>query len=150
MKYTGAAKSIFDKIVALVYLSLVVYITLIMGRTYGRTSSVHKISLIPLNTKIHYLERFFLLPRNQKEFLIKEMVGNFFLFVPFSWSLQSLRGKKIKELNTFIYIVITVSTIESIQYFFNVGTFDIDDFILNISGGIIGVFIFRYYKKLKR
>lgn len=150
MKYTSATKRNFEKIVALVYLALVVYITLIMGRIYGRTSLAHKISLVPLETKMYFFERFALLPRNHKGTVIKEIIGNFFLFMPFSWSLQSLKGKETKWLYTLIYIIVTVFIIESIQYFFNVGTFDIDDFILNISGGIAGIFIFKYYKKLKR
>nr|WP_322626386.1 VanZ family protein [uncultured Flavobacterium sp.] len=150
MKYTSATKKNLEKIVALVYLALVVYITLIMGRSYGKTSLTHKISLVPLETKMYFFERFTLLPRNHKETVIKEIMGNFFLFMPFSWSLQSIRGRKIKALHTLIYIIVTVFIIESIQYFFNIGTFDIDDFILNISGGIAGIFIFKYYKKLKR
>lgn len=150
MKHMSAANKIIVKIVALIYLALVVYITLVMGRTYGRTSSAHKISLVPLETKIYFFERFAFLRLNQKEFIIREIAGNFFLFMPFSWSLQSLRGRKIKTLHTLVYIIVTVFIIESIQYFFNIGTFDIDDFILNISGGIAGIFIFKYYKKLKR
>ncbi len=44
--------------------------------------------------------------------------------------------------------MMTSITIESLQFAFSVGAMDIDDVILNTSGGMVGYGLFRIMKQL--
>lgn len=73
---------------------------------------------------------------------IKNILGNIILFIPFGIFVSFLlRTRKIYPI--FIITLITSSVIEYTQL--KIGrTFDIDDIILNIVGGIIGYLIYLF------
>lgn len=69
-----------------------------------------------------------------------QVIGNIILFVPFGYFVSSLvKLKKVPGI--FFMSLIVSSTIECVQYFIG-RSFDIDDIILNIVGGIIGFLIY--------
>lgn len=72
----------------------------------------------------------------------KNVLGNVLLFVPFGYFVSSI----LKNKRLFISMLITVITSTSIEVIqMNIGrSFDIDDIILNLSGGIIGYFIYKF------
>ncbi len=71
---------------------------------------------------------------------IKNILGNIMLFIPYGFlSSYLLKNKKISV--TFILCLISSVTIEVVQYYIG-RVFDIDDIILNVSGGIIGGLLF--------
>ncbi|KGO87451.1 hypothetical protein Q765_07230 [Flavobacterium rivuli WB 3.3-2 = DSM 21788] len=107
----------------------------------------HNINLIPFSNKWIYFSNFFTLQTNAKLFVIKETIGNFFLLMPFAWSYCVFFGK-IKQPTMVVLIVFLALTIENLQYWLHIGTFDIDDIILNIAGGLFGAFLF--YRMHKR
>ena len=73
----------------------------------------------------------------------KQVVGNVLLFVPLGYF--STKYCNIKGLGGISIIILLCSTIiESVQHFIG-RSFDIDDIILNLVGGIIG---FLIYKKI--
>ena len=74
-----------------------------------------------------------------KEFY-KQVIGNIILFIPFGYFVTSYC--KIKGLGT-ITIVSTLTSlvIESVQHFIG-RSFDVDDIILNVVGGIIGFLLY--------
>ncbi|WP_445669976.1 VanZ family protein [Peribacillus sp. FSL H8-0477] len=47
-----------------------------------------------------------------------------------------------------IYIFLVILFIEVVQYFFTVGATDIDDVILNVAGGFIGLMIYKMSEKI--
>ena len=78
---------------------------------------------------------------------ISEIILNMVIFVPLGiyagvlfkrWSW----GKKL------FFFFLTSLTIEGLQFILRVGAFDITDIITNISGGIIGLMIFKIIEKL--
>ncbi len=76
--------------------------------------------------------------------LIRNIFGNFIAFMPFAFFLPRL-FKKIDSTKRFIIAMfIIVSIIEVTQFITLSGTFDIDDYILNISGAYL------MYKILKK
>ena len=71
---------------------------------------------------------------------IKNILGNIVLFLPYGFlSSYLLKNKKISI--TFILTLIVSLTIEIVQYYIG-RVFDIDDIILNVTGGLIGGLLF--------
>ncbi len=70
--------------------------------------------------------------------------GNLFAFMPFAFFLPKLFKKEDNTKVFLITIFIIVSIIEIIQFVTLSGTFDIDDYILNIGGAYIMFKILKY------
>lgn len=49
----------------------------------------------------------------------------------------------MKFWNTTLLVILATLTVECLQYFFRVGSFDVDDLILNTVGGIFGFGVFK-------
>ena len=77
----------------------------------------------------------------------KNVVGNMLLFIPFGYFVNNILKNK-KVIVCIIVTLITSLSIEMIQM--NIGrSFDIDDIILNILGGLGGYFIYRIKEYIK-
>ena len=77
----------------------------------------------------------------------KNVLGNVLLFVPFGYFVNKvLKNKKI-VVGIFITLVTSLS-IELIQM--NIGrSFDIDDIMLNLVGGLLGCLIYKFLDYIK-
>lgn len=82
----------------------------------------------------------------------RNVVGNILLFLPFGFLITDMIHDKTNKINIFIstfIVFVTSLSIEVIQM--HIGrSFDIDDIILNVVGGIIGFIIFFLYNTIKR
>lgn len=82
----------------------------------------------------------------------RNVVGNILLFLPFGFLITDMIHDKTNKLNIFIstfVVFMTSLSIEVIQM--HIGrSFDIDDIILNVIGGIIGFVIFWIYSGIKK
>lgn len=77
----------------------------------------------------------------------KNVLGNVLLFIPFGYFVNDIVKNKKIIIATFVTLVTSLS-IEIIQM--NIGrSFDIDDIILNIFGGLIGYLFYRLIKIIK-
>ena len=77
---------------------------------------------------------------------IKNVLGNMIMFLPFGFFISYfLRTENIK-----LPILLTIITSLSIEFVqLSIGrVFDVDDMILNITGGIVGYFIYRIIRKI--
>ena len=83
----------------------------------------------------------------QDPLFIWNIVGNICLYIPFGFLVSDVinlrSGKNSILLSTFVIFVTSLST-EIIQMFIG-RSFDIDDIILNVLGGIIGYLLFRFF-----
>ncbi|WP_192604561.1 VanZ family protein [Bacillus sp. OAE603] len=94
----------------------------------------HGHNFIPLKTIIYYL---FLADINLN-IRITNLVGNIIGFVPFGFILPILL-KRFKNFKVIVIASFSLSlTYEVIQLLFDIGSFDIDDLILNTFGGLLG------------
>ncbi|KQL32948.1 hypothetical protein AN960_23590 [Bacillus sp. FJAT-25509] len=94
----------------------------------------HGHNFIPLKTIIYYL---FLADINLN-IRITNIVGNIIGFVPFGFILPILL-KRFKNFNVILITTFSLSlTYELIQLLFDLGSFDIDDLILNTLRGLLG------------
>ena len=77
---------------------------------------------------------------------IRNVLGNIFVFIPFGFLISDLlndRTNKDRILSTGLIVLITSASVEFIQMFIG-RSFDIDDIILNLTGGIIGYFLYIF------
>ena len=83
----------------------------------------------------------------QDPLFIWNIVGNICLYIPFGFIVADVinlkSGKHSFWLSTLVVFITSIST-EIIQMFIG-RSFDIDDIILNVLGGIIGYLIFRLF-----
>jgi glycopeptide antibiotics resistance protein len=91
-------------------------------------------NFIPFKTIIYYL---FLADINLN-IRIENLVGNIIGFVPLGFTLPLL-SKRFQNLKAVIITTSSLSfTYEILQLLFGIGSFDIDDLILNTLGGVMG------------
>lgn len=71
------------------------------------------------------------------------ILGNVFAFVPFAFFMPLLLSSMKKFWNFFIFIGVFVIIIELLQLVLMTGAFDIDDFLLNVTGATVFYGIFK-------
>ncbi|HIW32538.1 MAG TPA: VanZ family protein [Candidatus Paenibacillus intestinavium] len=129
--------------ILLAYTLLLIY-WMLFG--FGRSPQLHyQYNIIPLATII---EMFQLYPLFSKPLIIN-IIGNIIVFVPFGILLPAIiiRKKLIALLAVFLS---GVTVMELSQLLLRRGSFDIDDYLLNSIGFIIGYIIYRcFYKSNK-
>ena len=91
--------------------------------------------LQPFHTIISQIEK-----ASLRTFL-KNIIGNMFMLVPFSFLLMLLNDKYKNILKQTIIILPTIIIIEVLQAATHTGTFDIDDIILNYLGTVIFIIL---------
>ena len=100
----------------------------------NRDNGILNINLVPFRTIFGYLRN---LPSG---FAVYNLFGNIIPFIPLGYfiSLYFNKSMFIKIIFIFSFILFLI---EFIQFIFLIGFFDIDDFILNFIGLIIGYII---------
>ena len=104
-------------------------------------------NLIPFRNTYEYVmgaDRF------NVDIIINNTLGNVLIFIPLGIFLPLL-FKKYQSLNQVVVgsIIITF-TIELLQFFLQIGQFDIDDVILNTIGGAVGFFIIKQLMRVAK
>ena len=127
------------------YLIVLAYF-LFFSERYGRTD---------IKSDYHYnLEPFkeikrFIQYRSQLgwESFIVNIFGNVLAFAPFGFFLPIVSSENRTFFGATLYSFECSLCVELIQLTFQVGTFDVDDLIMNTVGGILGYLIFLTQKK---
>ena len=122
----------------ILYFIFLFSLTMLIGR-FGKTlinmkcfqMYLRDINIIPFKTIIKYLTS-----KVSLQVMIYNIVGNFIALMPLSLLLMLKNDKNRKLSKQFIKISIIVLIIELLQLVFSCGKFDIDDFILNVSGAL--------------
>lgn len=88
---------------------------------------------------------------NFSSFYFINLAGNLIMFVPLGLFIPSTIGKMRKFWKTFLLSAGILLCVETIQLFTLLGSWDIDDIILNLCGVSIGYILFRIlYKIIKK
>ena len=117
---------------AVIYTFLLLVLVFMKGSNQG-------INLIPFDFVREYILK--------KEPLgFSNIIGNILMFVPFGIFLGI---KKTTVCKSIVRILALTLTIEIIQFIFKRGISDIDDVILNLIGGLIGLACYYALSKLK-
>ena len=101
-----------------------------------------QMNLVPFETIALYI-RAMVRETINPEIAIANLLGNFLLFMPMGVYLPFI-FKKIRTLLDYVlYMMPVLMMVELVQLLTKRGSFDIDDFILNLSGTIIGFFVWK-------
>lgn len=111
---------------------------------YSEPQAGQNYNLIPFRTIWTYLS-----PKIPYMEAVRNLLGNIAAFIPFGLYLQALRGKK-RIGTSFLIVLVTSALVEILQFFFNVGTFDIDDVLLNGIGGLLGILLYHFLRKVTK
>lgn len=123
----------------LIYLIFILYMFLLFELVTSTDFESYSNNFIPFKEIMRY--------KYTSNLFYKNVLGNVLLFIPFGYFVNN----KLKNKKVFISIIVTLITSLSIEIIqMNIGrSFDIDDIILNVCGGIIGYLIYRCKEKLK-
>jgi glycopeptide antibiotics resistance protein len=103
-------------------------------------------NIIPFKTIMSYLLNF---DGFKSSMVTDNFFGNIFAFLPFGFLLPLLR-KNLNFYRITLYSFLFSLLIESAQFIFRVGAFDVDDMILNSLGGGIGYILLTILLRIKQ
>lgn len=142
------ALRICSKIMFGVYLVFLIYLLFFaesMGRTYGERT--YHYNLVPFRE----IKRFLVYRRNLGAMAVMlNLVGNIVALVPYGlfWPIMSPRNRSLWRIALLTFDFSFV--VEIIQLVSKVGSFDVDDLMLNTLGGILGYLLFMMLDWFRR
>lgn len=116
-----------------------------MGRTYSERA--YHYNLVPLKEIGRFLKYWKVL--GMKAVLLN-IVGNVLAFVPFGVFLPIFSARSRKLWRTTYYSFELSLLVEVLQLIFRVGSFDVDDLLLNTLGGMLGFFVYTFAMRVWR
>ena len=129
-------------ILALYYLLFVAYGREHWGEISRIEYALKNIKLIPFETIRAYI-RAIKYGYMNSSIPVTNLLGNFVLLLPLGFYLP-LFFKSLKRFLPYIFvIVLIIFGIETTQFLFMRGIFDIDDFMLNMLGAMAGFFVWK-------
>lgn len=126
---------ILHSIAFIIYLINLTY-QLFLNPSLRHVKAVSSVNISPLKTMFLYYNAYtrHTLPIKN---IILNMIGNVMLFMPFGYFVYVLCKPMRSFLPYFIFFLFLITGVEGIQYVARVGSADIDDIILNMSGVLI-------------
>jgi glycopeptide antibiotics resistance protein len=94
--------------------------------------------LIPFKTILPYIG-----DASYSKVAVKNLLGNIFLFLPFGLLLPAIKPEVDSYKKIFIFSVLFSLFFETTQLLLRIGSFDVDDLILNTLGAMLGYFLFN-------
>lgn len=127
--------TILHSIAFIIYLINLSY-QLFLNPALRHVKAVSSVNISPLKTMFLYYNAYtrHTLPIKN---IILNMIGNVMLFMPFGYFVYVLCKPMRSFLPYFIFFLFLITGVEGIQYVARVGSADIDDIILNMSGVLI-------------
>lgn len=113
-----------------------------MGRTYSER--VYHYNLVPFHEIKRFLQYYEVLGMPA---VMLNLAGNVAAFVPFGFFLPVFSERCRKIYNTVFYSFELSLLVELIQLVTKVGSFDVDDIILNTIGGVAGYGIYKIVRR---
>ena len=140
--------NVFLVILFLIYLIALVYFVF-FAEEYGRTEPAETFSynLVPFQEIRRYIEYRAMIGLPS---VILNLVGNIVAFIPFGLLLPMISPKERRAGMIFLLALELSLMIEVIQLFSHVGSFDVDDLILNTAGGLLGYGLYRVIHGMAR
>ena len=138
---------ILGKILFVLYIVFVFYF-LLVSEVYGRTGEMigYHYNLVLFKE----IKRFW----NYREQLgmfatVSNLLGNILIFVPFGFFMP-MASKRRSFWTTATYSLLLSMIVETSQLFTRVGSFDVDDLLLNTIGGMLGFIAFAICNVISR
>ncbi|MDD6551000.1 MAG: VanZ family protein [Lachnospiraceae bacterium] len=141
-------KQVLGAILFVVYLIVLVYL-LFFAESYGRTSVTEmRYNFIPFHEIKRYLTN---IDRIGPWLVFINVFGNILIFLPFGYLVSFFwRKKRFIAMKVFFLSMIFSCAIELAQLLTRVGSCDVDDVILNTTGGLIGSLLYLLFRHCRR
>jgi glycopeptide antibiotics resistance protein len=121
------------------YAGLLTYIVFFARRRQSLVWRDNLVNLVPIKRTIHAFRRSDLIGLENN---VANLLGNIVIFIPLAFFLVNIFGVYTKRKIILIGFLMSFS-IEVIQFVFRIGVPDIDDIILNVTGVIIGIYLYK-------
>ena len=147
---SGRKKKIFravGKVLFLLYVVFLIYF-LFLAEWYGRTgiSEEYRYNL----ELFREIKRFIIYREQLGVFAVfANLAGNILIFVPYGFFI-SVASRERGFFKTLFFSMGLSLCVEIIQLFTRVGSFDVDDILLNTIGGVFGYIIFLICNGIRR
>ena len=136
----------------------ILMLALLFGRANGWVAGLsysqqlkNNLNLRPLTTIRNYL---YVVMHSQNGYLVRHcfvnLVGNVLLFVPLGALLPKVFPRLRKFFPFLLWSLGLILTVETVQLFTLLGSFDVDDIILNMAGLLLGWIPVRLCRKKPR
>lgn len=141
-------KNILLILLFFVYLAALVYFVF-FAEEYGRTNLSDELmyNLTPFQEIRRYIEYRAMIGMPA---VILNLVGNIVAFMPFGFLLPMINTAERRSYMIFLLTFELSLVIEVVQLFSRVGSFDVDDLILNTLGGLIGYWAYKAIRSIGR
>jgi glycopeptide antibiotics resistance protein len=127
-------------LIEVMLLLFVAYILILFQLVTYSNNGLNGVNLIPFREILRY-------EFGSKEFT-RQVIGNIILFIPFGFFITYYAN--IKNIGSAFFTTVAASiVIETVQYFIG-RSFDIDDIILNVVGGLLGFLLFVALDAVKK
>lgn len=152
MKKQGRIGTVFLYIFFICYLLLLGYI-LFFSRTslfglFDRERAISRsVNLIPFGSINAYLAGSGTTGLSGIAF--QNVIGNIVIFIPLGVYLPLFKKDKRSTVSILIIFAVSLCT-EMIQWVFGIGATDVDDILLNVFGGLIGIVLFQIFRLVLR
>ena len=146
MRKTRALRA-FGKILFLLYVGFLIYF-LFLAEWYGRTgvSEEYRYNL----ELFREIKRFIIYRDQLGAFAVfANLAGNILIFVPYGFFI-SMASRSRGFFKTLFFSMGLCLCVEITQLFSRVGSFDVDDILLNTVGGVVGYIIFLICNAIRR
>lgn len=137
---------LISSLLFIIYISFMIYV-LFISPYYNRAPGRVGYNLVPFKTILHYIINF---RYYTLENALTNLLGNIVVFIPLGFFLPIIFRLLRRASKTIMLVLILSLAAETTQRLLAVGSFDIDDIILNTMGGIIGYLVFKFiYRRIK-
>lgn len=137
----------FGKVLFILYVGFLIYF-LFLAEWYGRTEISEEYRY---NLELFKEIRRFITYREQLGMFVvaANLLGNIFIFVPYGFFV-SMAGRRRGFFKTFFFSMFLSLAVETVQLITRVGSFDVDDILLNTVGGVLGYIVFVLCNGVRR
>ena len=137
----------FGKVLFISYVGFLIYF-LFLAEWYGRTeiSEEYRYNL----ELFKEITRFITYREQLGMFVVAaNLLGNILIFVPYGFFV-SMAGRRRGFFKTFFFSMFLSLAVETVQLITRVGSFDVDDILLNTVGGVLGYIVFVLCNGVRR
>lgn len=137
---------VLGKILFVLYIMFLIYF-LIFSDWYGRTGGAngYRYNLVPFQE----IQRFWRYRETLGWIAFANLFGNILIFVPLGFFMP-MASRYRSFFLTMLYSLGLSLLVEAFQFVSQVGSFDVDDMILNTLGGVIGYLLFVVCNTIRR
>lgn len=137
----------FGKVLFILYVGFLIYF-LFVAEWYGRTeiSEEYRYNL----ELFKEIKRFITYREQLGTFVVAaNLLGNILIFVPYGFFV-SVASRTRGFFKTFFFSMFLSLAVETVQLIARVGSFDVDDILLNTIGGVLGYILFVLCNGIRR